>query len=280
MSIITISRGSYSRGKEVAEKLAQKLNYECISRDVLLEASSIFHIPEIKLIRAIHDAPSILDRFTNGKEKYVAYIRFALLKHVQNDNVVYHGLAGHFFLQHIPHVLKVRIIADLEDRVKEEMKRENISAEEARRILKKDDDERRKWALHLYGADTWDSSLYDIVLHIKNMTVDDAVGIILQSVKLPCYQTTSESQKILDNMVLTSRIQEALVHQFPMVDVTVKDEVVFVNITASLNQEKELTRRINDIIKKIAAVKEVKVHVIPETTLNSLRSTFKMLHFD
>jgi len=36
MSIITISRGSYSRGKEVAVKLAQALGYECLSRDILL----------------------------------------------------------------------------------------------------------------------------------------------------------------------------------------------------------------------------------------------------
>ena len=128
MSIITISRGSYYRGREVAEKLAQKLGYECLSRDILLEASEEFNIPEIKLIRAIKDAPSILDRLTHQKEKYVAYIRSALLKHVQKDNVVYHGLFGHFFLQDIPHVLKVRIVADLEDRVADEVKREGISA--------------------------------------------------------------------------------------------------------------------------------------------------------
>jgi hypothetical protein len=112
MSIVTISRGSYSRGKEVAEELAQKLGYRCFSRDILIKASEQFNIPEIKLIRAIHDAPSILDRFTFGKERYVAYIRSALLEQVQKDDVVYHGLAGHFFLQGIPHVLKVRITAD------------------------------------------------------------------------------------------------------------------------------------------------------------------------
>ena len=78
MSIITISRGSYFRGKEVAEKLAKKLGYACISRDILLEASEEFNIPEIKLIRAIQDAPSILNRLTRQKEKYVAYIRAAL----------------------------------------------------------------------------------------------------------------------------------------------------------------------------------------------------------
>ncbi len=38
MSIISISRGSYSRGKEVAEKVASKLGYECLSRYILLDA--------------------------------------------------------------------------------------------------------------------------------------------------------------------------------------------------------------------------------------------------
>ncbi|MBP9598542.1 MAG: cytidylate kinase family protein, partial [Desulfobacter sp.] len=73
MSVITISRGSYSRGKEVAEKVASELGYECISRDILLEASEEFNIPEIRLIRALHDAPSVLERYTHGRDRYVSY---------------------------------------------------------------------------------------------------------------------------------------------------------------------------------------------------------------
>ena len=117
-------------------------------------------------------------RFTYEKETFVAYIRAALLRQVEKDNVIYHGLAGHFLLKDLPHVLKVRIIADMEERVREEMKRENISAEEARRILQKDDGERRKWSKHVYGIDTWDPSLYDLVIDIKCISVDGAVDII------------------------------------------------------------------------------------------------------
>ena len=109
MSIITISRGSYSKGKEVAEKVAQRLGYKCISRDIILEASEEFNVPEIKLIRAIHDAPSILNSFTHEKEEYIAFIKLALLRYFHKDNVVYHGLAGHFFVKEISHVLKARI---------------------------------------------------------------------------------------------------------------------------------------------------------------------------
>ncbi|XPS87017.1 uncharacterized protein Dvar_50350 [Desulfosarcina variabilis str. Montpellier] len=42
-------------------------------------------------------------------------------------------------------MLKVRISADLEDRVREEMQREGISGDEARMVRVNDDNERRKW---------------------------------------------------------------------------------------------------------------------------------------
>jgi len=83
MAIITISRGSYSMGKEVAEKVSARLEYECISREVILEASKHYKIPEIKLSRAIHDAPSILNRISGGKQKYIAYILSAFADRVK-----------------------------------------------------------------------------------------------------------------------------------------------------------------------------------------------------
>jgi cytidylate kinase len=261
MAIITISRGSYSRGKEVAEKVAAALGYECISREILLETSKQFNIPEIKLVRAIHDAPSILERFTYGKERYVSYLKAALMKHIQKDNMVYHGLAGHFFLQDIPHVLKVRIIADIEDRVAEEMKRENISESEARYILKKDDDERRRWSLQVYGVDTWDPMLYDMVLHIKSITVNCAVDLIVSAVKSACFLTTAPSQKILDDETLAARIQAALVEEFPTAKVTVQKGELFADIKGDLTEEQEIIARAQRIANAAAGI-EVKMRFL------------------
>ena len=226
MPIVTISRGSYSKGKEVAEKLAAALGYDCISRDILLEASSEFNIPEIKLVRALHDAPTVLERFTNGKERYLCYLRSALLNRVLSDNVVYHGLAGHYFLQSVPHVVKVRIIADIEARVREEMRREGIPEAEARYILKKDDDERRKWGLQVYGVDTWDPGLYDLVIHIGALSVDDAVDILRATVAKPCFQKTPVSEKILKDMALAARVLSSVVTVVPKTDVRADDGVV------------------------------------------------------
>jgi cytidylate kinase len=195
MSVIVISKGSYSHGGEVAKKVAQRLGFDCISRDILLNTSKKFNIPELRLIRAIEDAPSFLEKYTFGREKYIKYIKAAILNALAKGNIIYHGFAGHFFVGDISHVLKVRIIADMKERIAYMMKRENVSRENAVQLVKKVDEERTKWSLKLYGIDTWDTRLYDLVINIGKITLDHAVDLICQTVQQKAFQPTAESRK-------------------------------------------------------------------------------------
>jgi cytidylate kinase len=259
MAIITISRGSYSKGKEVAEKVARKLGYRCFAREVLLEASEEFNVPEIKLVRAIHDAPSIFEKFSYSKEKFLAYFQSALLKCLQGDNVVYHGLAGHFLLKGVSHVLKVRIIADMEDRIQLEMDREGISYEDARAVLKKDDAERRKWSESLYGIDTADPSLYDLVVHVRKLTVDDAVDLICHTAELQAFQTTPESQKTMDDLVLASEVKTTLIEIKPDIEVFVREGRVTLGASAFIMRDPALVKELERIVLGIHGVRDVSV---------------------
>lgn len=274
MSIVTISRGSYSRGKEVAEALAERLGYACVSRDILLEASKEFNIPEIQLVKALHDAPSVLERFSQGRERYISFFCSSFFNHIAKGNVVYHGLAGHFFLQDISHVLKVRIIAKIEDRVREEMKRENCSAKEARYSLKKDDEERRKWGLQLYGRDTWDSSLYDMVLQINTLSVDDVVDILEKTIKKEKFTPTAESEERLRVRALHANIHAQIVNISPRANVKVEDEIVYVeNVEGLLNSDKKTRQEIADSIIQIYGVKDV-LYATPTAPKNHYVNTF------
>ncbi|MGI9569803.1 MAG: AAA family ATPase, partial [Desulfobulbia bacterium] len=249
MSIITISRGSYSRGKEVAESLASKLNYDCVSREIILEASREFDIPEIKLMRALQDPVSILDRFHNGKERYVNFFRSALLNYLKKDNVLYHGLAGHFFLQDIPRVLKVRINTNIEDRVREEMMQENISSEQARYMLIKDDEERRKWGLHLYGRDTSDSKYYDMVINLTQVSVDDAVQTLYDVSQRPAFQVTVESKKLFAEAALIADIKARIFEYVPKPSITIENGVVQLhNIDEQGSKKPLLKSKIEEVL--------------------------------
>jgi len=258
MAIITISRGSYSRGKEVAEELAKRLGYECVSRDILLAASEEFNIPEIRLVKALHDAPSVLERFSHGRERFISYFCSSFYNHVIKDNVVYHGLGGHFFLQGISHVLKVRIIASIEDRVKEEMKRENCSADEARYSLKKDDDERRRWGMHLYGKDTKDCGLYDMVFHINVLSVDDVVGILQKTIKKEKFKATAESREKLEMRTMLANIHAKIVNISPRASVELDNGTVLLgNLDGGLKSDETARQRLADSIVHTYGVERV-----------------------
>ncbi|MGC9196733.1 MAG: AAA family ATPase [Syntrophobacteraceae bacterium] len=271
MAIITISRGSYSKGKDVAKLVADRLGYRCIAREVLLDASREFNMPEIRLVRAIHDAPSILDRFTHGKEKYITSFRAAMLKQFAQDNVVYHGLAGHFFVKGISHALKVRIIADMEDRVRTEMERMKLPREEALRILKSDDEERRKWSLNLYGIDTTDPSLYDLVIHIRKIKVEDAVDMICQVVGMDRFRTTGESQRAVENMALAAEVKAALIEIDSDVEVSANNGFVKVEIRVPIEEQEERVSEVGKILKSLAGVSDFDIKVLQKVKLTDGR---------
>lgn len=205
MGIITISRGSHSRGSEIAQRLAQKLGYDCVSREMLIESSKKFNKPEFKLLNGIQNSPVDFDTIMNSKKEYMSFIREAFLKSIEKDNVVYHGFAGHFFLKEIPNILKVRILANIDYRINVLMHREKINEDKARKLLHQIDTERRQWGIYLHGIDTNATELYDTVLHIDNLKVEDAVEFLYGLAKSPSFQTTFETKKKLKDLLTAAK---------------------------------------------------------------------------
>ncbi len=264
MGIITVSRGSYSYGKEVAEKVAERLGYEIISREQLIEASSKeFNVPEVKLLQAIKDAPSFLDKLTYGKERYIAYIESALLSMLKKGNVVYHGFAGHFFVRDIPHILKIRVIADMEKRIEFVMRRDKVSREKAIEIIKTLDEIRSKWSRHLYGIDSRDMSLYDLMLNIKQLTVEDSVEIVCQYMSFDSFKTTPEVLKILEERAIAAKIKGIIMDIKPDVEVKFKDGVARIKTTIPLEMEDRFIMEAREACKKIPEVKRVEFDIYP-----------------
>ena len=262
MGVITISRGSYSMGKAVAEKVAEQLGYDVVSRDLLLSASERFGVPEIRLVRAIHDAPGILARLRHSKQSYLAFIQAALTERASQDNMVYHGLAGHLLLWQIPGVLKVRITADLETRVANEVQREGISAREAREILLEDDRQRRKWTQSLHGFDPWDSNLYDLVIRIGRLAVDDAVDMICQAAQREGFRTSDKLLQTMRDLALACRIKAELVEDFPALGVRSEYGNVIIYTKDKGHVGAALQKRLDAIRKATSGIYNLEVHSV------------------
>ncbi|MCX7913851.1 MAG: cytidylate kinase-like family protein [Thermodesulfovibrionales bacterium] len=262
MAIITISRGTHSKGKEVAEKLAQKLGYEIISREAILQTSEEFNIPEVMLLQAIHSTPSVFGRFIFGKERYLAFIEAALLTQFRKNNIVYHGFAGHYHVRNVPHALKVRILADMEQRIKAVMERDGCTRKEAIKFLEKIDEERVKWGQYFYGIDISDPLQYDLIINISKLTTDDAVEIIENTVKLETFKTTPASQQFVEDLYLSAKVKLSLVEKYPDAEVYSQNGVVYINVKVTeikVDRMKKEIEEIEEILKPIPDIKAIEI---------------------
>jgi cytidylate kinase len=273
MAIITLSRGSYSHGEEIARRVAARLGYEYTSREILVEASRFFDVSEMRLTKTIHDAPSILERITRGKEKYLNYIQAALLEHVRRDNVVYHGHAGHFFLPRISHVARVRIIADMSERVRYLREVKPMSEAAAKDYLINEDRERTRWTRYLFDKEITDPALYDLVINIGVLNIDDACDIICTMAESERFKATPESTRAINDLAISSHIRAAL-QETCEADVTSEAGRVHVRVLApkirkssyaspyleksiAEDMRQELNRKVLTILKDVSGVKDV-----------------------
>ena len=143
------------------------------------------------------------------------------------------------------------------------MERKNINAEEARSILEKDDEERRIWSQRLYGIDTADPSLYDLVVHIKQLTVDDAADMICDCVSKEHFKTTPESQRMIDDLALTAAINKALIDVGPDINVSVDNQTAFIETEAAICAEQSFVKEIRDVVETFEGISDVKIECHP-----------------
>ncbi len=274
MAIITISMDSYSRGGEVAALVAGRLGYRCIAREVVSEASRQFNIPETRLIRAINDAPSVFERFSDLKEKYFACFRAALLKQFRLDNIVYHGRGGILFARGLKHTLKVRIFSDTETRVSIAMERNKTSREQALRILRADDEELGRWGRRRFGTDMTDPGLYDLVVNVGKLTVDDAAALIGRAAGMERFRTTEESSRAVWNLALAAEVKATLFEIKPDARVCADDGKVYVGARLPAPPSEGKTGLVDEMRKLVQSVPGVEM-----VDIRPMRLTGKTHHF-
>ena len=195
MSVITISRGTFSGGKELAECVAGKLGYQCVSQEILQEAAREYGISMDRLTHALASKPGFIENVNRERARYLTFITAELLKYAKDGDLVYHGMAGHLLLHDVPGIMRVRVIADMEYRIKAAMERHRFSRHQAIQFIKKADARRIKWTKILYNADWLDIKLYDLLINLEHQSMDAACGVACAAAASPEFEDTPEILK-------------------------------------------------------------------------------------
>ena len=207
MAIITISRGTYAGVEELARLLGDTLGYRQYTREELLrDAAQQYSASHSQVESALENRPGFLEGRGLKKLQFVYCAQATMARAAQADNLVYRGQAGHLLLRGIPHHLRVRAVASIEYRVAAAMKQCDLNHRKAFEYIKEADNARNKWIKWVHGVEADDIRTYDLVINLERIPVPTAAAIIADTAQRD-FQTTPESQQMLDDLVLASELR-------------------------------------------------------------------------
>ncbi len=211
MPVVLISRGTMTGSRKCARCLAKKLGVRSVSREDLV-ALVDRHGPYAKqVLEALGNAPRAYDQFSQLRRPYLILMRLALLELILEGDIVYQGYSGHLLIPDMPCCLKVRIDAPLDLRVQNAMERLGLPEDQAREAIRREDEERVRWARFMYGRDIRDPKLYDVCFSLGWLSTDTVSTMITSACTAPELQPTEETQRALHELYLSSRVEAELI---------------------------------------------------------------------
>ncbi len=259
MQIICIGRGSYSKGKELAETLAENIGCQCVSREDMIEEAIKSGVAVGKLETAILKPHIFNERLAIEKELFQAFsTKYLLERAATNGGLVYHGRAGHLLLPGISHVLRVRVVADKEFRINDVMNRLNLNRAKAKSYIESVDEDIRRWVRMYYGVEWEEASQYDVILNLEQMHAWNAATALCALAELPEFQITPASRKAIADQLLAARARLALAEDESTYNarLAVRADNGTVSVVYQL-QQAEAADKIPEVLKKLDGVKDV-----------------------
>src|SRR5512132_973964 len=171
MPIVTLSHEIGAGGPEIGQQLAARLSLHYVDQELISQAALRYGLLEQKLSNLDEAKPSLFERFDAETRRYITVLQTALFEFAEKDQVVLMGRAGQWLLRGIPHVVRVRVMAPFDLRVKRLGKKlsgqmgEQTNPRTVHDMARRDDQEKLGRMRYLYEVDVRDPSLYDLVVN-------------------------------------------------------------------------------------------------------------------
>jgi len=250
MSIIAVVSATFCREDEVVQGVLDRTKLQLVTdRDLVVRASEQSGMSEAVITKAFSSKRSVFNSFTRERERTIAYLKVAVAETVARDEIVLAGFCALLVPSSISHALRVCLVADTTSRIALAKTVDEIGDKAAVREIRRADDDLAAWVLdHRGSADPWKASLYDIVLPTDKSPLDDAVGLIVESLGREAVQPTAESRQAVEDFLIGARVETALATAGHQADVECHDG----SVTLTINKHVLMLGRLEEELKEIA----------------------------
>jgi cytidylate kinase len=267
MAIVTLSHEMGSGGSELGALLAERLGYRHVDQDMISQAARQYGVGEEKLSQIDETKPSFVERFDVETRRYITVLQSALLDVAEQDDVVIMGRGGQVLLGGIPHVLRVRVMAPFDLRVRRVVKKmagqmgETVDVRTTAEMVRRNDQEKAGRMRYLYDVDWADPALYDLVINTEKLSHTAGVEIIVGLLQRPEVAATEASRQMVRDRALASRVRTALAGHPETrkyrINVEADRGVVQIEGTAALDKAAEVARTVPGVVDVKAQLLEV-----------------------
>lgn len=199
--IITITRQFGSGGHDIGKALSEKLDIPFYDKELISIAAKesgiapeVFETVDEKATNSLLYSLSMgFNHYSNGftaTEDLPFNDRLYILQHkiikelAEKENFVVVGRCADYVLRENPNVVKVYIYADIESRIKRAVERHDIDSVRAKQAVVKADKNRANY-YSFYSGKKWGlADNYDLCINSTNLTVDQAVEVILSYINI------------------------------------------------------------------------------------------------
>ena len=202
--VITINRELGSGGRTVGEKLAERLGVPYYDKALIKALEEKYHltVEEVERLKgekhnwwadfkrvvsiggglkkapnyqvAVGEEPELLttdEVFSAEKE---------ILKGIAEDeSCIIAGRSGFHILRNHPNHLSVLILAPMEQRIQRVMRKQELSRDEAEKVIKMVDEMRENYVQKYTSTSRYDARNYDLVINMAGKTEDEVADMIL-----------------------------------------------------------------------------------------------------
>ncbi|MDY6852019.1 MAG: response regulator [Thermodesulfobacteriota bacterium] len=263
MSVITIFSGAYCQEEPLVRKVLSDTGYKLVAdADIVALAGKTSNMAARKIEKAFSAKTSAFNNFTHEKERSIAHLRLALAEILAGDNLLIAGFTGQLIPKEIRHVLRVCLIADMRFRTAQAAGQDGLSEKEALKVIHKSDNDRVQWVNTLSGnQDPWDSALYDIVIPMDKMSVEDGEALIIENLGKDVVNPTAGSKKAVEDFLLAAMVEVALAGEGHDVGVSARQGAVTLIINKHVLMLGRLEEELKSIVGQVPGVNSVETKV-------------------
>ncbi len=176
--MVTISRQTGAGGDEIARLLAEELGWRLLDNELLESLLVARGFPRGEVETYTERKPNLWHRFSAEKDRYLHFLKMVSYEFARHGGCVVLGRGGQVLFGNVPGIIRVRVVAPLQDRVTRIRGQFGNDERRALQAVHHIDNERAGFYRCLLQTN-WDSpDLYDFTINTHLISLRTAADLI------------------------------------------------------------------------------------------------------